>query len=444
MQIRQAKSDWPILIVGDYLFEPTIGLISGPGGAHRVCARTSTLLLYLAEHRNEVVTRDRLIRDLWHDAPGASKAVGQCIGRLRHYFDDTARSARYIETIPSRGYRLVAAVYSQKPDAVAVERPAPANGKRGNGNRLARFVLELRDRKVCRAMLIYFIVVWLIAQVSEIVAPALGLPEWFTSFTVVVGILGFPIAAVLAWIFDITPEGLVIDLRTESNPVSGASRSRLELLIDTTLIACAALLAGQLLVESFSASAIASGEGEVTHPQARLSQQHVHTIAVAPLSVSADDEAARTVAAEFLDHITRTLIGREGFIVVSDAALDITRRNGDAGAVVDSVLSGFVFTDGDEFRVSVYLRDARSDTYILSRSFGGARLERGKLATEAENTTLEILRALGKPIEGETRAADTTSIADPAEPPLGQAATTRPSLRASSDEQRISLARRGP
>lgn len=55
----------------------------------------------------------------------------------------------------------------------------------------------------------YFaIVIWLVFQISQIVVPALNLPTWVNSLVVVMGLLGFPIAATLAWIFDLTPSGL--------------------------------------------------------------------------------------------------------------------------------------------------------------------------------------------------------------------------------------------
>ena len=54
----------------------------------------------------------------------------------------------------------------------------------------------------------YIIVSWLLLQVSETLVPALHLPEWFHSGVAFVLILGFPVAIVFAWAFELTPEGL--------------------------------------------------------------------------------------------------------------------------------------------------------------------------------------------------------------------------------------------
>lgn len=394
MQTRLSQNDWPILIVGDYLFEPTIGFISGPGGAHHVCARTSALLLYLAEHRNELVDRNRLITELWHNAPGASKGLNQSVARLRHYFDDNAQTARYIETVPSRGYRLVAAVYESKPGALACEPHHPARGRVPVGRNLGHFILEMRNRKVCRAMLVYFIVAWLAAQVAEIVTPALGLPEWFTSFIVVLGLLGFPITAVLAWIFEITPEGLVIDVQTRSNPAVRVPRSRSELIIDTTLIVAAVMLAAQLLDKTFLESGSASGEIGLVAPATLPTRDDVHTIAVSPFSVNTADESVAVAASEVMHQIIRTLMSRDEFVVVSGNATNTSHGDDSFRSEVDCVLTGVAFNRDGDIRVSIYLRDARSDAYLLSKVFEQPLLDDAALAAEIEQTAVEILRAV--------------------------------------------------
>jgi TolB-like protein/dienelactone hydrolase len=62
---------------------------------------------------------------------------------------------------------------------------------------------ELKQRKVLRVAAAYAVIAWLLIQVSATVAPALRLPEWTTTFTTVLLILGFPAAVVLAWMFDV-------------------------------------------------------------------------------------------------------------------------------------------------------------------------------------------------------------------------------------------------
>ena len=317
MQVGQENVEAPVLIIGDYLFEPEIGLISGPGGAHRVCAQTSALLWYLVERHGKAVTREDLIRDVWHDSPGAARALTSGIARLRHYFGDTAKDARYIETVPAKGYRLVSAVYGGTRGQAEAE-PAPKTAaKTRSTRRLARFILELRDRKVCRAMLLYALSVWLIAQVSEIIAPALLLPEWFTTFVVVVGILGFPAAALLAWVFEIKPGGIYIDVPRLPANYEAPPRRRVDFVVDMSMIAGAVLLSGQLFVNTLSGEAVALPDKEATLVTQEQAGPAVHRIAVSPLSLSSGSVEANAVGHRFIDSLAagargihRVLAGR--------------------------------------------------------------------------------------------------------------------------------------
>ena len=75
------------------------------------------------------------------------------------------------------------------------------------------FFAELKRRNVYKVAVAYAIVGWLMMQVAATVVPALHLSDAITSAVVLLDILGFPIALVLAWAFELTPEGLK---RTES------------------------------------------------------------------------------------------------------------------------------------------------------------------------------------------------------------------------------------
>ena len=247
---NQTNSELRLLIVGDYLFEPKVGLLSGPSGAHHICPSMAALLSYLIKHSNEVVDREYLISEIWPDCPHASHSLTQCIGRLRHYFDDTAKAANYIETVPNLGYRLVAPVYGSTNKPVLVNQTVNSSNNTSIGARVYRLFQEFRERKVCRSMLIYTMVVWLTFQVCEVVVPALGLPEWVNGLVVVLGLLGFPIAASLSWIFNLTPSGVVRDPKSVSTLSSASSRSWTDLALDSTMISAAVAICVMLVFDS--------------------------------------------------------------------------------------------------------------------------------------------------------------------------------------------------
>jgi TolB-like protein/Tfp pilus assembly protein PilF len=93
----------------------------------------------------------------------------------------------------------------------------------GPASKLGSFLAELKRRKVYRVAVVYAVVAFVIWQAAEIAFPSLHLPDWTLTFVVVMALIGFPIALVLAWAFEITPEGV---RRTEpAGPESAESPS---------------------------------------------------------------------------------------------------------------------------------------------------------------------------------------------------------------------------
>jgi len=69
-------------------------------------------------------------------------------------------------------------------------------------------VSELRRRNVIRVAIAYAIAAWLLIEVSATTFPMLRLPEWTATFVAVLLMIGFPVALIFAWAFELTPEGL--------------------------------------------------------------------------------------------------------------------------------------------------------------------------------------------------------------------------------------------
>ena len=83
--------------------------------------------------------------------------------------------------------------------------------------RVAELFDELKRRKVAGRGLLYLVVAWVLMQVIDIVFPALSIPDWALSMVVVLLILGFPVAIVLAWMFE-TPSAIAKGKRRPRRP----------------------------------------------------------------------------------------------------------------------------------------------------------------------------------------------------------------------------------
>ena len=77
--------------------------------------------------------------------------------------------------------------------------------KHGN---ISQFWQELKRRKVVRVVIVYAMVAYVIIELANNTFPALGIPDWALGLVIMLIIICFPVALIVSWIFDVTPEGI--------------------------------------------------------------------------------------------------------------------------------------------------------------------------------------------------------------------------------------------
>ena len=101
--------------VGEWTIRPGDNTICKAGIIRRLEPRVMDLLTYFAGYPGEVLGHDRLIQNVWPHMYVTNSALQTAISVLRKAFDDDTRNPSFIETIPKRGYRLVAASSAARP-----------------------------------------------------------------------------------------------------------------------------------------------------------------------------------------------------------------------------------------------------------------------------------------------------------------------------------------
>jgi Tol biopolymer transport system component/DNA-binding winged helix-turn-helix (wHTH) protein len=127
-------------IGGSYSVEPSLNTITGPAGATRLEPKVMQVLLCLAGHAGDVVSKDRLMQTVWPDMFVGDDVLTRAISELRRVFGDDAKDSRVIQTIPKSGYRLIAdiAFDSARHDMAAPEQGGyqePTRALRGSDAR---------------------------------------------------------------------------------------------------------------------------------------------------------------------------------------------------------------------------------------------------------------------------------------------------------------------
>ncbi len=130
-----------------------------------------------------------------------------------------------------------------------------------------KFFEELKRRNVIRVAGLYAVVGWLLAQAAVLLEGSLALPAWFDAVVVCLLLIGFPIALILAWAFELTPEGVKLTANvTEGESIAPRTGRKL----DYTIIAGLALvvvvvIADRLAPASFDASGARSASAAAAH-----------------------------------------------------------------------------------------------------------------------------------------------------------------------------------
>jgi TolB-like protein/tetratricopeptide (TPR) repeat protein len=237
------------------------------------------------------------------------------------------------------------------------------------------FIGELKRRNVIRVGVAYLAAAWLLIQILETLFPIFGLEETSIRVVVIVLAIGFLPAVIAAWVFEITPEGLVKDSGTPSQR-DVTSHARFDRIIIATLVLAVAVFAVHTFVlDPQRDAAEREAAREAGRTDALVESFGDKSIAVLAFeNISSDPEQAY-----FADGISEELLNLlarvEGLRVTSRTSA-FKFKGGDASIPeiaeqlnVAYVLEGSVRSDGEDIRITAQLIDARSDTHVWSETY---------------------------------------------------------------------------
>jgi len=248
------------------------------------------------------------------------------------------------------------------------------------------FFAELKRRNVYKVAVAYAIVGWLLVQIATQVFPFLEIPNWIVRLVIVVVAIGFPIALIIAWAFELTPEGIK---RTEDVAPStgGASKGR-------TWIFVAAIGA------TLSIALFFIGRYTGQHPaRAGGTELPAKSIAVLPFdNLSRDPDNAffaEGVQDEILTRLAKVadlkVIARtstQKFKSAPENLPDIAKQLG-----VMNVLEGSVQKANDQVRVNVQLINALTNTHLWAEIYDRKLTDIFAVESDIAKTIADTLQA---------------------------------------------------
>jgi TolB-like protein/Tfp pilus assembly protein PilF len=248
-----------------------------------------------------------------------------------------------------------------------------------NKGRELSFYTELRRRNVFKVAIVYAAVAWLLLQVSDTLGPALRLPEWFLSAVAFLLILGFPVAVIFAWAFELTPDGL----KAESNadpaaPGHGQSGKNLNYVAIGALVLALGYFAIDKVALDTDGDAAGTSTADNVARQQPADIQPVeadNSIAVLPfVNMSSDAEQeyfSDGLAEELLNLLARipelNVAARTSSFSFKDKDLPIPEIASQLN--VAHVLEGSVRKHGNQLRITAQLIRADNGYHLWSETY---------------------------------------------------------------------------
>jgi TolB-like protein/Tfp pilus assembly protein PilF len=271
---------------------------------------------------------------------------------------------------------------------------------------LGNFFSELQRRNVYKVAVAYLVGGWALAQGIAQVFPVFDVPNWVIRLIVLVIIIGFPIALVLAWVFELTPQGLK---RTHEVDPAAAGRTRSRGWIYVVIIG-GIFSAGLFLLGRYSAPSRQNESTAAAVPS--------KSIAVLPFENLSDDKSTAYFADGVQDEILTKLAGIGDLKVISRTSTEKYKSKPEDLKTVSTqlgvatVLEGSVQKAGDKVRVNVQLIDARADAHLWAKSYDRDLKDVFAVESEVAGQIADALKAKLSPEEANKVAAAPTQ--DPA------------------------------
>jgi serine/threonine-protein kinase len=226
------------------------------------------------------------------------------------------------------------------------------------------FFGELKRRNVYKVGVAYAVVAWLVMQVASQIFPFFEIPNWVVRFVVLLLVIGFPVALIVAWAFEVTPQGIK---RTETADAAG-QRSRGVAWIYVVLIG-AAFSVGLFFVGRYTA-----GRAIPRHSEAATAASQT-SIAVLPLINESGDPKDEYFSDGLSEELIAALAQISGLKVIGrSSSFRFKERKEEPKTIgeklgVSTLLDGTVRKQGDRVRIVAELVNATDGIQLWTRTF---------------------------------------------------------------------------
>lgn len=230
---------------------------------------------------------------------------------------------------------------------------------------ISLFIQELRRRNVIKVATAYAIAGWLIIQVFATIAPQLGFPEWIAPLVTTLVLIGFPLALIFAWAFELTPDGIQKSKEVDITASVTASTGKKLNAIIIVILSMGVIF---LLIERvfFAKASILENQ---------IAETELASIAVLPFVNMSSDQENEYFSDGLSEELLNGLARIEGMQVAGrTSSFSFKGKNEDLRIVAEQlgvrhILEGSVRKDGDKLRITAQLIQADNGFHLWSETY---------------------------------------------------------------------------
>ena len=234
-------------------------------------------------------------------------------------------------------------------------------------------IAELKRRNVVRVAVLYALVAWLTLQVAEVLFGVLDLPAWTSKLVFGLLALGFPLALIFSWVYELTPEGLKREHEVERDQsITRTTGRKINYLIGALAAIAIAMMIAQRFIPRAAPAATAQTHAPRARPPAGAAVKSSAVLPCADMSATKDQEYFADGLAEELLNLLAKL--PELQVIGRTSSFQFKGRNEDLRVIgeklhVAHILEGSVRKSGDKVRITAQLIRASDGSHLWSESY---------------------------------------------------------------------------
>jgi len=235
---------------------------------------------------------------------------------------------------------------------------------------MSRFYQELKRRKVIRVAIVYVLVAWVVVEVASVMFPGLLLPDWSVRLVIGLAVIGFPIALVMAWALELSPDGLKMD--SETKPDSETDKE--------------------------------TDNKALAEPDPEPAKEGFDSIAVLPFLNLSNDPDNEYFSDGMSEELLNLLCKVPQLTVTSrTSSFSFKGKDVDMGTVakqlgVDVILEGSVRRSNERVRITAQLVDGKTDKHLWSETYDRELKDVFAVQDEIANNIVKALELSLSPV----------------------------------------------